>query len=238
MCGRYTLTSKQESIARQYLVELTKELEAGLKPRYNISPGTGVMVIRDNADKGRREADFFHWGLIPAWMKESELGRGWINARSETVTQKPAFRDAIRYRRCLIPANGFYEWEQKDSGKWPYYLQSPAQPLLSFAGIWEHWMGVDGSEMLSCAILTTRANKDCRGIHDRMPVLLNADHYDLWLDPDIQDASKVTDLLKPAPNGTLECYPVSQLVNSNRNDSADLMAPVEKPPRWEQTNLF
>jgi putative SOS response-associated peptidase YedK len=215
MCGRYTLTTPIPVLA-----ELLACLPpAGLPPRYNIAPTQSVPVVR--AQSGRpRECVLMRWGLIPSWQRDRPTGPPLINARSETVAAKPAFRQAFRSRRCLLPADGFFEWAVVEGRKQPRYFHRRDGAPFAFAGLWEHWEAPTGEHILSCAVLTTEANELVRPVHERMPVILEAAQFDHWLEVG------GVDLLHPYPAASLCCTLVGTLVNSPRNDSPDCLAPV------------
>ena len=177
-----------------------------------------MIVVNDD---GTRRLSEMHWGLIPSWAKEPSIGIRMINARAETVAVKPAFHVALRKRGCLIPADGFYEWQQVGRRKQPVYITLKTREPFSFAGLRERWTSPDGEKIQSCTINTTEANELLKPIHDRMPVILTRDAEGLWLDPTIQDPARLLPLLVPYPAGELEAYPVSRLVNSPQNDTPD-----------------
>jgi putative SOS response-associated peptidase YedK len=221
MCGRFTL-----HLPPEHLAEIFGLLEIPTFPaRYNIAPTQQVAAIRSAAD-GRRLLDFLIWGLIPSWAKDRSIGQKMINARAETVHEKPAFRHAIRYRRCLVPASGFYEWRQEEKGKVPLYVHLKDGSPMPFAGLWESWKTPEGEAVETCTILTTSSNKLIEPLHDRMPVILHPEEYQLWLDRETTDPNKLKSLFHPYPAGLMEIYPVSRLVNSPRNDTSDLIEPV------------
>jgi putative SOS response-associated peptidase YedK len=220
MCGRYTLKTAEEEIAGRFGVEITGQLA----PRYNIAPRQQVPVVRLADDGARRELAFARWGLVPSWAKDDSIGNRLINARAETVAQKPAFRAAFKSRRCLIIADGFYEWAQRDGGpKQPYYFYMKDGRVFAFAGLWERWKGTNGGAVESCAIITTTANSVLEPIHDRMPVILHEADYDRWLDPDPRRASDLKDLLVPYPAGEMASHAVSRLVNTPSNEGPRLI---------------
>lgn len=238
MCGRYSLHTRIEALAKHFKAEIEDIDPSAIQPRYNIAPTQGVLVVREDADKARRVLDIFTWGLIPHWSKTPLQQSGFINARSETITSKAAFKDPVRYRRCLIPADGYFEWRAKGD---VWYFFSPNHQPLAFAGIWDDWLHESGSQILSTAILTITANGDCNPIHQRMPVILPPQHWDAWLDPHIQDPSAVTPLLNSAPDGTLLRHQVSSTVGNVRVDSPELIIPnsnFEKMARSPQQTLF
>jgi len=167
------------------------------------------------------------WGLIPAWSKDPSVAAKMINARSETASAKPAFRDALKSRRCLVPADGFYEWVRTGNAKQPYCFEVNGGELFAFAGLWDRWRGSSGNAVETCSILTTTPNAVTSPVHDRMPVILNPDSYDLWLDPGMQNVAAVSDLLKPYDARQMRCYPVSTRINHVTNDDAEGCRPVE-----------
>ncbi|MFP4282101.1 MAG: SOS response-associated peptidase [Opitutales bacterium] len=236
MCGRYTLKTRAQQLAKRYRVEFDPGLAAHLTARYNIPPGTGVLTIRDDRDAGVRKADLFHWGLVPAWAKDVKIGYKLSNARSETAASKPSFRHAMRYRRCVLPADGFFEWQREGGHKQPFYFHAADDRPLSLAGLWEHWQSPDGSEILSVSVLTTRANALMAPIHDRMPVFIPDEALDRWLAPGLTKAEDVADLLRPPPEDLLACHPVSTAVNAVRHDGPELLLPTDaSAPRPEPT---
>jgi putative SOS response-associated peptidase YedK len=190
-------------------------------PRYNIAPSQQILAICQNGD-GYRHARSFRWGLVPSWSKDPAIGNKMINARSETVGEKPAFRGPIRYHRCLIPANGFYEWSQQGKVKVPFYIHRKDQEPLAFAGIWDTWKGTD-EVIESCSILTTDANSLISKLHDRMPVILSQSEFAAWLDREVTDVEKLKLLFAPFPSDMLDAIQVSSLVNNSRNDSSECL---------------
>ena len=232
MCGRYTLTNDLKEIAVRFQVEerLTPfsnqpsvESERLLKPRFNIAPTQTVIVVND---EGQRQFFAMRWGLIPSWAKDSSVGNRMINARAETVAEKPAFRSALRKRRCLVPADGFYEWQKLGKAKHPVRIVLKTREPFGFAGLWETWTPPEGGEIKSCTIITTDANDLLKEVHERMPVILKKEAESVWLDPNIQEPEKLLPLLKPYPPELMEFYPVSRAVNSTSNDSPDCIVPV------------
>ncbi|PPR25307.1 MAG: putative SOS response-associated peptidase YedK [Alphaproteobacteria bacterium MarineAlpha10_Bin3] len=218
MCGRYSLTTPLESVERLFAFDARPNLAA----RYNIAPTQPVPVLR-NGVSGRRELVLVRWGLVPSWAKAVSAGRPLINARAETVAEKPAFRNAFKRRRCLIPADGFYEWHAvPDGSKQPYRIAMADNALFAFAGIWEHWQTTEGSELETCAIVTTDANNQIRDIHHRMPVILAPGDFDAWLSGEPGAAAT---LMRPY-GGSLIAYPVGRAVNDIRNDG---------PSLWDKT---
>ena len=227
MCGRFALMTPTEQLAMQF--EVPETAVATLPPsvpRYNIAPTQPVAAIRLDAN-GTRDFTFFHWGLIPSWAKDPNIGSRMINARSETVTEKPSFRTAFKRRRCLIPADGFYEWQKLGSGKQPMFIH-PAEGEerpFALAGLWEFWSDPDGGTIQSCTILTTSPNELMAPIHNRMPVIIEPEDYDLWLNPE-PDPEQGLHLLRPYPAEKMAAYPVSTVVNNPRNDVPDCVQPI------------
>jgi putative SOS response-associated peptidase YedK len=221
MCGRFTLRTNARD-----LVEIFQQLhEVELSPRYNVAPTQSVAVIRQV--ERHRELSMMRWGLVPIWSKDPKAGPPLINARADTVATKPSFRTAFKKRRCLIPVDGFYEWQKTGAKtKQPFYIRMAKDHPFAFAGLWEHWRGADSSAIDSCTIITTDANDTLRPIHDRMPVILPEDEYDKWLDPKCEDPSKLCELLKPYRSEEMTAFPISTFVNSPRNDSAKCIDPL------------
>ncbi len=222
MCGRFTLLIPGEELAESFGLAATPTVA----PRYNIAPTQPVAVVRHNADLKRRELVHMHWGLIPSWSKDPSMGSRMINARSETVAEKPAFRAAFKYRRCIVPASGFYEWQKVNGHKQPHYITHRHGAALAFAGLWEHWQSPDGSELESCTILTTGANEMMAPLHDRMPVILDPADYDDWLLSDGRNQETLQHLLRPADEDLLAAHPVSTFVNRPQNDAPECVAPL------------
>jgi putative SOS response-associated peptidase YedK len=221
MCGRYTI-SKLEQILKQFKEIL--ELPSSLIPRFNVAPTQAIPVIANNHPNS---LDMFHWGLIPSWAKDPAIGNRMINARAETLAEKPAFRTALRRRRCLIPADGFYEWrKEKDKTKTPMYIRMKSGEPFAFAGLWDVWHSPDGSVVPSCTIITTGPNELMSPIHDRMPAILPESDYARWICPDEQDAKAMSELLKPFPAAEMVAFPVSRRVNSPKNEGAALIEPI------------
>jgi putative SOS response-associated peptidase YedK len=216
MCGRYAQRTDAKRLAKEFKVAETPSLE----PRYNIAPTQDVLAVSEMGDG--REMRFLKWGLIPSWAKDTSMGARLINARSETVAEKPAFRQAFRQRRCIIPADGFYEWQRNGGRKQPFFFRMRDERPFGFAGLWERWEGEDGRVINSCAILTTEANEVLESVHDRMPVILHPDDYELWLGAEARELGLVKELLRPYPAEEMVGYPVSSSVNSPRNQGAEL----------------
>jgi putative SOS response-associated peptidase YedK len=217
MCGRFTLTVSPEELAEQLDLPAAPEVA----PRYNIAPTQPIAAVRLD----RREFTYLHWGLIPSWSKDPKSGARMINARAETAAEKPAFRAALKYRRCLVPADGFYEWQKSNGKKQPVYIRMADGHPFAFAGLWEHWQSPDGSEIDSCTLLTTSPNELVRPIHDRMPVIISPADYDLWLDPKVQTADRLQPLMQPYPAGEMAFYPVATLDNSPQFDDPRCIEP-------------
>lgn len=221
MCGRYTLTTKPNDLAKAFGLDATPE---DLAPRYNIAPSQWVPVITDTRP---RRLEAFRWGLVPSWAKDPSIGHRMINARAETVAEKPSFRSAFRRRRCLIPADGFYEWRRDGKRKTPICIRRSDGAPFAFAGLWETWKPTSGEALHSCTIITTEPNALMATIHDRMPVILAPETYDLWLDSTIDDRDLLRGLLSPCPDSWLKYYVVSMLVNSPANDTPQCMEPID-----------
>ncbi len=222
MCGRYTQTRSARQLAEAFEADLNNELD--LLPRYNIAPTQPMVVVR--ATPRGREVALMRWGLIPSWAKDPSIGSKMINARCETVHEKPAYRSAFRSRRCLIPADGFYEWKKTGGRKQPMYIHRRDGQPLAFAGLWERWQG-DGEPVETCTILTTEPNALMAPIHDRMPVIVEPQDYAMWLDPKVHDDGQLARLLQPCAAERLMAYPVSSLVNSPKNDTTRCIEPIE-----------
>lgn len=222
MCGRYFLHSTADKLSALF-GEMPMPV---LEPRYNIAPSQPVPVVRQNP-AGRREMVLLRWGLVPSWSKGPDSRYSMINARAETVAQKPAYRSAFRYKRCLIPADGFYEWRAAGKGKQPYVLRPRDGRPLALAGLWEHWQDADGNELESCTILVREANSQVKAVHERMPVIMTPDSYDLWLDTHAQKPQPLETLLAVQQAPELDIYPVGRAVNNPKADSAALLEPIE-----------
>ena len=224
MCGRFALMTSTEQLAMQFDVpETAVNALPPSVPRYNIAPTQPVAAIR-LAENGQREFTFFRWGLVPSWAKDLNIGSRMINARSETVAEKPSFRTAFKRRRCLIPADGFYEWQKQGSGKQPMFIRPVAERPFALAGLWEVWRDPDGSALQTCTILTTTPNELMAPIHNRMPVIVEPEDFDLWLNPE-PNPEQGLHLLRPYPAEKMTAYPVSTTVNNPRNDVPDCIQP-------------
>jgi putative SOS response-associated peptidase YedK len=220
MCGRYTLKTPVEELAEEFGFEASS---VELPPNYNVAPTQEVAAILEEG--GKRRLELLRWGLIPSWADDPSIGSRMINARSETAPEKPSFRRAFRERRCLIPADGFYEWQRTNGAKQPYYIRMKEGRPFAFAGLWESWKDDGGPEIRSCTILTTKPNALAAEIHDRMPVILPAGSYDAWLDPET-GRDELYGLLAPYPEDEMEAYPVSRLVNSPQNNDPRCIEPA------------
>jgi putative SOS response-associated peptidase YedK len=220
MCGRYTLRTPVDSLVERLKID---EYPSSILPSYNIAPTQEVAAVVEEDEE--RKLELFRWGLIPSWAKDPEIGSRMINARGETVSEKPSFRKAFKARRCLILADGFYEWQKIDNGKQPYHVRMKGESPFAFAGLWEIWNG-DGDEVRTCAIITTEANDLMSEIHHRMPVILHPEDYEMWLDPSFEEKEPLSALLKPYPDEAMEAYPVSRRVNSPTNDEPGCIEPA------------
>ena len=233
MCGRYRL-SRRKQVVEEYFDAIS--MAEDWTPRYNIAPTQPVPVVRQNPREPVRELSLLRWGLIPSWAKDSSVSAKMINARSETASEKPAFRDALKFRRCLIPADGFYEWQRTGKAKQPYCFEVNEGELFAFGGIWDRWKDPSGNAVETCSILTTVPNAVTSPIHDRMPVILDPESYDLWLDPGMRNAAELSEMLRPYDARLMRCYPVSTRINHTTNDDEECSVPMELPQ--VQTRLF
>lgn len=224
MCGRFTLFEPEKVLAREFGVPgFPSGIPAPL-PRYNIAPSQPVAAVRAAREKGHRELVLLRWGLIPSWTKDPRIGDRLVNARAETVRGKPSFRGPFRRRRCLVPANGFFEWQRGVRGKQPYYVRMRDGRMFAFAGLWDRWDDPDGGPVESCTILTTAANEALAPIHERMPVILPREEYGRWIDPSNPDADSLSPLLVPFPSGEMIAFPVSRRVNDPAVDDEGCIA--------------
>jgi len=223
MCGRYSLATPAQQVAEHFgLAEVPQ-----LSRRYNIAPTHSVATVRRPIDASAPMLEFRRWGLIPSWAKDPGIGARMINARVETAAEKPAFRAAFRRRRCLVPADGFYEWKPHPKRRRPHYLQLAAGGLIGLAGLFEAWESPEGEIIESCTLLTTVANAVVSALHDRMPVIVDPEHYPAWLDPDLQDPDAILSLTRPSISDRLRFHPVSFRVNNPRNDDPVCVEPIE-----------
>jgi putative SOS response-associated peptidase YedK len=236
MCGRYRLTAKERWLSNYFNID-PEDFEWAA--RWNVAPTQEVATIRQDRKEPKRTFKLMRWGLIPYWVKEGSFGASTINAVSETAADKPAFREPLRRRRCLIPADGFYEWKQIGvRQKQPYHIGLADEGLFAFAGLWDRWNAPEGKVIESCTILTTEANTLLKPIHDRMPVILKPDDFDRWLDPGITDPKRVVDLLKPYDPRLMRVYPVSTTVNRVENDGLECAKESEEMIAANQETLF
>ena len=221
MCGRYTLASDRKTLAATFGVEQSSTWI----PRYNIAPSQLVPTLTGNYDS--LVATNLHWGLVPPWAKDRKIGSRLINARAETVAEKPSFRAAFQKRRCLIPADGYYEWVKRGNVKQPYYISQESRRLFAFAGLWETWS--DNQEPLysSCSIITCTASQELAKVHDRMPVVIESSDYHQWLDKQ-SNTKELIELLKPTRNGTFRAFPVSTFVNSPAREGPICITPLHQ----------
>lgn len=224
MCGRYTLRVTGERVAEHF--DLPPAETAGLEPRYNVAPSQEVPAVGPREEGGRGLAAF-RWGLVPRWAGEPSDLPDLINARSETVHEKPSFRDSFARRRCLLPADGFYEWKKGGGGSRPHFVRRRDDGLFAFAGLWDRWEGEDGGVVLSCTVLTTDPSDAVRPLHDRMPVIVETDDYDLWLDRTVRERGPLEEVMRPYDGDRLVHHPVSRRVNSPANDGPACVEPVE-----------
>ena len=227
MCGRFTLTTSREVLARAFDLDDAP----ALAPRFNVAPGQDVATVWQTPE-GRRELRPRRWGLVPHWARDARIGWRLVNARAETAALKPAFRTALRQRRCLVPADGFYEWGARGRGasdRQPYYLVLPEREPFSIAGLFERWRGEDGSLLETCVLLTVPANDRVRPVHDRMPAILRREDHARWLDPTEHDAQRVQALLAPWAGSELEVRAVSRHVNRAEHDDPACIEPLADP---------
>ncbi|WNS74134.1 SOS response-associated peptidase [Bacillus sp. DTU_2020_1000418_1_SI_GHA_SEK_038] len=221
MCGRFTLTASFEQIIDRFDIEQFIE-EDLLSPNYNVAPSQSVLSVINDGSKNR--LGFLRWGLIPSWAKDEKIGYKLINARAETLNEKPSFRQAYRSRRCLVIADSFYEWKRHDDKtKIPMRIKLKSDQLFAMAGLWEQWKSPQGKSVFTCSVITTAPNELVKDIHDRMPAILKPEDEKTWLDRTITDTSKLDHLLKPLKPDLMETYEVSSLVNSPKNNSVDLI---------------
>jgi putative SOS response-associated peptidase YedK len=220
MCGRFTLHHSVDELAKRFGVEL---VQTDVTPSYNVAPTQRVAVVTGDRE---RSLQSFVWGLVPFWAKDPSIGNRMINARAETVAEKPAYKHAFQRRRCLIPADGFFEWKKDGKVKTPMYIRFPDSRLFAFAGIWERWTPPEGEPVNSCSIITVEPNELMSSIHDRMPAILEPDAEAEWLDADSSDPVKLQSLLHPYPDGELTASPVSRRVNSPSTNDPSCIASI------------
>ena len=226
MCGRFTLRTPMNQLAQQFLFELEGELP---EPRYNIAPSQPVAAIRKRTLDSSPQLSLLRWGLVPSWAKDAAIGNKLINARGETVAEKPSFRSAFEHRRCLILSDGYYEWQKVGSSKrkQPHYIHMRDEKPFAFAGLWESWQASPAVLLETCTIITTSANDLTSSIHPRMPVILDAVDYDPWLSAPNPETADLKHCLRPYPSEQMVVYPVSTLVNSPKNESPNCIVPLD-----------
>jgi putative SOS response-associated peptidase YedK len=223
MCGRFTLTVDPGQLQDAFpWIDIPKEVAQ----RYNIAPSQPVGVVPND---GKNRLDFYNWGLIPFWAKDPKIGNRMINARSETIQEKPSFRGSFKYKRCLVLADGFYEWRKQpgNTAKVPYFIHLKDSSPFAFAGLWDIWHSNDGSEVRSFTIITTGPNQLIEEIHNRMPVILPPDSYESWIKEGENDPKLLKSFLKPYPSDEMDAYPVSRAVNSPQNDSPECILRID-----------
>ncbi|KAA9014056.1 SOS response-associated peptidase [Niallia endozanthoxylica] len=224
MCGRFTLSADFSEIIERFAIEAAIEEEL-YQLSYNIAPSHSVLSVIN--DGSRNRLGYLKWGLIPNWAKDQKIGFKLINARAETLAEKPSFRDAYMKRRCLVIADSFYEWKRHDQqNKTPMRIKLKTDELFAMAGLWERWKSSEGKTIFSCTVITTTPNEVVKDIHDRMPVILKKEDEQTWLNPSIQDPHKLNSILKPLPEEFIEAYEVSNLVNSPKNNSPQLIEKI------------
>jgi putative SOS response-associated peptidase YedK len=214
VCGRFTLSTSPTEIANHFDLDETPELKA----RFNVAPGQSIATVSVAGEARRSVLSLRRWGLVPSWAKDPKIGNRLINARSETAAEKPSFRTALRRRRCLVPADGFYEWAGAKGSKQPYWIGLGGRALFAFAGLWERWTDPEGQRIESCTLLTTAAAENLRELHARMPVIVDPVDYAHWMDPDVVDPDLVSPVLDRNLGGALDFHPISTHVNDVRHD--------------------
>lgn len=224
MCGRFTLRTSPQRLLEGFGVSFPE-----FPPRYNIAPTQLVLAIRATQEGTGRQAAALRWGLVPSWAKDLKIGANAVNARAETVAEKPMFRAAIKKRRCLVLADGYYEWQANGKAKQPYHFRYVDQRPFAFAGLWESWRGADGNDipLETCTIITTAARGIAATLHERMPVIIPPSDYDLWIAPHPLDAVKLENLLHPPLQDEVIPVPVSKLVNSVKNQGPECLEPAD-----------
>jgi len=221
MCGRFSLTTDILKLQQQFNFEFNDEIT--INPRFNIAPSQQVLTI--GSDGGKRIGTTMKWGLLPFWSKDVKIGYKMINARAESIDEKPSFRTPFKSKRCLVLADGFYEWKKEGKEKQPFRFVMKEEKPFAFAGLWDQWNKA-GESLYTCTIITTRPNKVTEEVHDRMPVILDEDVYDIWLNPKTDDTDYLKSLLIPYPAEKMKAYPVSQIVNSPKNDIVECLSPL------------
>ena len=233
MCGRYRLGRGRAAFVKVFGVD-REDFE--WSPRFNIAPTQQVPAVCQHATEPRRLLSSMRWGLVPYWAKDLSIGARMINARSETAATMPAFRDALKKHRCLLPADGFYEWQQLPKSRQPWCFQMSDGSVFAFAGLWDRWKAPDGKTIATCSIMTTAPNPLTADVHDRMPVILRPENYELWLDPGFSDLATLREMLQPFDADRMKGFPVSNRVNSVENDDetcAEPAAPAAQPSLWQ-----
>ncbi len=217
MCGRFALYTDPKALAKQFQTANIFDLQ----PSYNVAPSQTIPIVRN--ENNQRQFVLAKWGLIPSWAKDIKIGYNTINAKAETVAEKPSFRSAFKYRRCLIPVDGYYEWQElaNSKTKQPWYISLKRQQPMALAGLWEHWQGQDGSEIESCTIIVTSGNELMINIHDRMPIILPEEHWDLWLNSANQDKQALQSLLAQYPHEEMTAWQVGTMVNSPKHNNVE-----------------
>ncbi len=223
MCGRFSL-SKPKNIKAKELKIKQEEIDL-LKPRFNIAPSQKIAAVINEKEP---HIEPLRWGLVPSWAKDEAIGQRMINARAETLAEKPSFKGLLHKHRCLILADGFYEWAESPHGKQPYFVHLKTGEPFTFAGLWSHWKDPKDQEIRTCAIITCGANELMKPIHDRMPVILDGEAREIWLDPENKDEPVLTQLLKPYSSEEMEAYPVSRAVNSPANDTEECLGAIKR----------
>lgn len=226
MCGRYTLTRRQSEIMERFAVA---EMSCSAEPRFNIAPSQVVPVIYESG--GKRVMDACKWGLVPFWARDAAPTKALINARCETLAQKPSFKQCLARRRCLIPADGFFEWKRSGKTRQPIYFQLKGHELFAFAGLFEKWQDEEGKPLMTCAIITCPANSCVAPVHDRMPAIVPPSLESLWLDASVQKIDDLQGIFEPYPSSEMLLYPVSPAVNSPSTDCKELLEPASE---WTQ----
>jgi putative SOS response-associated peptidase YedK len=226
VCGRFTLSTPPKEIADHFDLDEEPALEA----RFNVAPGQSIATVSGSAEDNRPVLSLRRWGLVPSWAKDSNIGNRLINARAETVAEKPSFRSALRRRRCLVPADGFYEWTGNKSPKQPYFIGLEGRALFAFAGLWERWSDPEGEPLESCTLLTTAAAEHLRVVHHRMPVIVEPADYGRWLDPAVKEPDLVSPVIDRNLGSALDFYPVSQYVNDVRHDGPRCLDAIADQP--------
>jgi len=222
MCGRFTLHADHKKLADRFSAGMQ---DSEVTPHFNVAPGMMMPIVVKNSPN---KAILARWGLIPSWSRDPSIAYRTINARAEGISEKPVFREPFRKKRCLVPANGFFEWKRIEKEKIPYYIRLTDKDLFAFAGLYDEWLDAKGSPLTTFTIITTQPNRLMEKIHSRMPVIFSKSDEDAWLDPDEHDTEKLLALLDPYPAGEMKAYPVSKLVNSPANDTKDILTPVSE----------